>query len=180
MPKRFSIAFPLLILLGIQPSLADVSGSWDVSYQPKPKISVTAFGQPIDNLKLPPMPAVDRITFTPDAGFPHTGSLDSTLFSGEWKQSKSNIKGTASQTMIEKLMNGYLEQGSLYGFSFTGGQLLKAKNRMAAKESKNGTLQGSFVHVSTWRIHLTQPKKMTVPIQVKLLANFKGTRSAAE
>lgn len=179
--KRSAATLLLFILLGIQAAYADVAGVWNLVYKPKPKITVTAFGQPIPagKVKLPELPTTDVVEFTPDAGFPGTGGFSNSLFpAGVWKQKGTLIKGTPTQTVIEQLMNGYLQQGSLYGFSFSGGRFLGAKNRMIAKELKDGTLKGTFQHVSKWSIAITEPKKMTVKLQVKLLANFKGTRVA--
>jgi len=69
-----------------QPAFATaVDGNWDLSFNPPPKVVIVAFGQRMKPV-LPELPTADRITFTPDADLPNTGSFTSTLFSGEWKQ----------------------------------------------------------------------------------------------
>ena len=176
------IVFSMLLALIMQPALAAVDGGWDLRFKPRPKLTVSAFGQPVPGgkVKLPALPATDSITFSPDAATPGTGRFTSAYFSGTWQEKNNRLKGTPTQTVVESLMNEYLQQGSLYGFTFSDGQLIRSKSRMTAKELNNGTLKGTFLHVSHWKIHVTKPRKMTVPLQVKLLAKFKGTRAAVE
>ncbi|SMF95070.1 hypothetical protein SAMN02949497_2414 [Methylomagnum ishizawai] len=184
MSKRFIPVFMALALALLPPVQAgaagvknDVAGQWSLVYTPRPKLKVSAFGQPVrGRFQLPQLPKTDAVTFTPDPAFPGTGQFATQLFSGVWKQSGAKVKGTPTQTVIESMLAGYLQQGSLYGVSFSGGTLVSAKNQLTAVVQKNGRLTGTFLHVSTWRIAVTQPQAMTVPLRIKLLAHFKGKR----
>jgi len=170
----------LLVFSNTQPAFATaVDGNWDLSFNPPPKVVIVAFGQRMKPV-LPELPTADRITFTPDADLPNTGSFTSTLFSGEWKQPPKKLKGTGTESFVEPLVDEYLQKGSFYGFSFSGGELKRTKTTLLGKVRKDGTLVGSFTHISHWTIHLTEPREIDVPIQVKLTAKFKGTRSPAE
>lgn len=176
MKHVIALALALPALLCLRPALADVAGTWDVSFKPKPKISATVLGQPL-KLKPQGLPTRDRISFAQDAAS-NLKLFTSNLFSGNWTQKRRAVQGTPSQSMIEPLLQGYLQQGTLYGLTFDSGQLLKSKNRLTALELKNGLLEGTFQHTSTWRVHLSQPKDLTVPVRVKMVAHFKGRRAA--
>jgi hypothetical protein len=175
MKHAIALACALPALLCLRPALAEVEGSWDLSFKPKPKISVTALGQPL-KLKPQGLPSRNRISFGGNAASPGLKLFTSSLVSGSWTQKRRTIKGIPTQSMIEPLLQGYLQQGSLYGLTFDHGQLLKSKNRLTAQELKSGLLEGTFQHTSTWRVHLSQPKDMTVPVHVKMVAHFKGRR----
>lgn len=172
------ICLSLIAILGFlaQPALADVTGTWNLTQ--KPKLSVTVYGAPVTSFKLPSLPTTDQIQFKADPNFPGTGNFVANLFEGDWKQSKTSIKGTPTKTVVETIMNEYLAKGEMYGFTFNNGRMTKSSNKLVGTEAKNGGLSGSFTHLSTWKISVTSPKKMTVPVQVKLVVTFKGTRVA--
>lgn len=171
-------AFLITLLLSMARSAyGDIAGTWQLAQ--KPKVSVSVYGAPVTSLKLPKLPASDQIVFKADPGFPGTGTFQSSMFEGGWKQSKSSFKGTPTKTIVEAIMSEYLAKGTMYGFTFNNGYMAKSSNKLVGTEARNGTISGSFTHISTWKINITSPKKMVAPVQVKLVVPFKGTRAAA-
>lgn len=156
---------------------ADVTGSWNLNL--KPRRLVTAYGQKV-KMPMPDLPTVDQIVFTADADFPGTGSFQSQYFSGDWKQANVKIKGTPTSSVVDTLMENILSQGNFQGFTFTGGRKIHEKNKLKGKELADGSIKGKFTHHSTWKITVTQPQQMVVPLKVILTVPFSGTRAPSE
>jgi hypothetical protein len=52
-------------------------------------------------------------------------------------------------------------------------------NSLEGKELKNGTLLGKFVHGSRWTVQIAQPKRLTLPVTIRLVAPFTAKRVVA-
>lgn len=176
MKTRFLAFSIILTSLFITPAMAGIEGSWNLKL--KPKLVVSVYGAPVDGIPFK-VPTTDQITFKLDPGFQNSGSFTSGLYSGTWAQNKTSFKGTPTKTIVETTMHEYLAKGQIYGFTFTNGQMRKASNKLTGKILKNGTISGSFTHISTWKIRITKPQKLDAPIQVRLTTTFTGTRIPA-
>ncbi|WP_045225208.1 hypothetical protein [Methyloterricola oryzae] len=176
------VTFPLLILLNMQAASAlELDGTWNVTFKPRPKVTVTAFGQPVKLTGLPELPKTDSFTFTADLDASETGSFTSTLLEGEWLIDGKKVTSTAaSSAFVDNTMNQFLAAGEFLGYTFTDGRLLSSKNVLQAKERKNGSLAGNLNHLSKWSVHLTKPREMDVTVTVRLNGKFVGTRASTD
>lgn len=177
------VTIPLLILFNIQTASAlELDGTWNVTFKPRPKVTVLAFGQPMKLPGLPALPKTDTITFTADLDAPDSGTFSSTLLEGEWLiDGKRVTSTTASSALVDDTMNQFLAAGEFLGYSFTDGRLLpNSKNVLQAKERKNGSIAGSITHLSKWSVHLTKPREMDVTVTVRLNGKFVATRASTE
>jgi hypothetical protein len=155
---------------------ASAEGEWALTL--RPHVTVASLGQPLP-LRVPPLPTTGRIVFTADPGFPGTGTFSTELFAGDWKERNGKMKGTPSAAAIEAIVQGYLDQGSIQGIRFGHARRISAKNSLEGKELKNGTLLGKFVHSSRWTVRISQPKRLTLPVTIRLVAPFTAKRVVA-
>jgi hypothetical protein len=82
--RHYAFLITLLLLMA-RSAHGDIAGTWQLAQ--KPKVSVSVYGAPVTSLKLPKLPASDRIVFKADPGFPGTGTFQSSMFEGGWKLS---------------------------------------------------------------------------------------------
>jgi hypothetical protein len=177
------VTLPLLTLLNMQVASAlELDGTWNVTFKPRPKVTVVAFGQPMKLPGLPALPKTDVFTFTADVEAPETGSFTSTLLEGEWLIDGKKVTSTAaSSAFVDDTMNQFLAAGKFLDFTFTDGRLLpNSKNVLQAKERKNGSIAGSINHVSKWSVHLTKPIDDVITVTVRLNGKFVATRASTD
>lgn len=178
MQRISNLLIAALLSLFATAAFPAIEGVWDVAN--RPSLSVTAFGQPIPTRGYAPFPKTMRMTFVVDPAFPNTGTFTSALFSGDWKANKSAVKGTAATGTVEAAVQDLLGQGSFQGIEFSDGRLVNNKNILQGKQLRNGKLKGQFIHTSTWKVNVVRPRRMTVPIKVRLVVPFTAAPHPSE